>query len=164
MKSRRNRLGMLVLFTVYCLVFLLLVTYSSLTMRQARADTYKWVDEQGRTNYSETPPAGVRYSVIPPPPPADPTVLREQMIRQKQFAEKYEKQRTAADEEKKLLEEDRQARQQNCKLGRERLASYERPGVMLVQPDGSRIRATEEQRQEQIKQSKAIIDEFCPKQ
>ena len=156
---------MLVLFAVYCLVFLLLVTFSSLTMKQVRAETYKWVDQQGRTNYSQTPPpSGVDYSLMPPPPEVDPAAMKEQIAKQKQFAEKYDKQRTAAGAEKKLMEEDRQAREQNCKLGRDRLASYERPGVMLVQPDGSRIRATEEQRQEQIKLSNDIIAEFCPDQ
>lgn len=161
MKSCRSRFTMLVLFAIYCLVFLLLVTFSSFTMKQARADTYKWVDAQGHTNYSATPPPpGVEYSVIAPPPLVDPAKMKEQIEKQKQFAEKYDKQRTAAGAEKKLMEEDRQAREQNCKLGRDRLASYERPGVMLVQPDGSRIRATEEQRQEQIKLSQDIIDEF----
>lgn len=156
---------MLVLFAVYCLVFLLLVTFSSLTMKQVRAETYKWVDQQGRTNYSQTPPpSGVDYSLMPPPPEVDPAAMKEQIAKQKQFAEKYDKQRTAAGAEKKLMEEDRQAREQNCTLGRDRLASYERPGVMLVQPDGSRIRATEEQRQEQIKLSNDIIAEFCPDQ
>lgn len=87
--------------------------------------------------------------------------MNERVEKQKEFAEKYARQRTAADAEKKLIEEDKQARQQNCQLGRDRLASYERPGVLLVQPDGSRIRATEEQRQEQIKQSQDIIAEFC---
>ena len=87
--------------------------------------------------------------------------MNQHIEKQKQFSEKYARQRTAADEENRLIQENKQARQQNCQLGRDRLASYERPGVLLVQPDGSRIRATEEQRQEQIKLSQDIITEFC---
>jgi hypothetical protein len=43
----------------------------------AVATTYKWVDERGQVNYSDTPPSGITYEIVPdphhvpaPPPPA----------------------------------------------------------------------------------------------
>lgn len=43
----------------------------------AVATTYKWVDERGQVHYSDTPPSGVTYEIVPaphhvpaPPPPA----------------------------------------------------------------------------------------------
>lgn len=154
---------MLVIFAVYCLVFLLLVTFSSTRMNIARADTYKWVDGQGNTHYTQTAPApGIEYSTIAPPPRVDPAPLKGRIDAQNRYVDKYQEQRSAGEEEKRLIEEDKQARRENCKLGHDRLASYQRPGVMLVQADGSRIRATEEQRQEQIKISEDMIKEFCP--
>ena len=43
----------------------------------AVATTYKWVDERGQAHYSDTPPSGVTYQIVPdphhvpaPPPPA----------------------------------------------------------------------------------------------
>lgn len=43
----------------------------------AVAATYKWVDERGQVHYSDTPPSGVTYEIVPaphhvpaPPPPA----------------------------------------------------------------------------------------------
>ena len=163
MKNYRSRFTMLVIFAVYCLVFLLLVTFSSTVLNIARADTYKWVDDQGNTHYSQMPPEpGVEYSTIAPPPRVDAATLKSRVNEQQQYVDKYQQQRSVSQEEKRLIEEDKLARQQNCKLGHDRLASYQRPGVMLVQADGSRVRATEEQRQEQIKISEDMIKEFCP--
>jgi hypothetical protein len=130
----------------------------------AQAEMYKWVDAQGNTHYTQSPPPDdIQYSTVAPPPKVEPGQANERIQRQKQIVDTIQKQRSAAQEEQRLVDEDKQAREQNCKLGRDRLASYERPGVMLPQPDGSRIRATEEQRQEQIKISREMIAEFCPK-
>ena len=51
--------------------------------------------------------------------------------------------------------------EKNCQMARERLASYTRPRVRFVQEDGTRVTATEEERQEQIKKSEDMIKEFC---
>ena len=44
----------------------------------ASAAMYKWVDENGRTAYGDTPPAGVKAERLTSgPPPADPAAVRD---------------------------------------------------------------------------------------
>lgn len=61
------------------------------------ADTYKWVDEKGVTNYSSTPPPGAakaqvieeRVSVVPTDPALGPAIaeMRVQAARRAEFVE-----------------------------------------------------------------------------
>ena len=60
-----------------------------------------------------------------------------------------------------LKKAEREKKQANCETARARLASYAEPRVSFVQDDGSRVRATEEERQQQITKSKELIKEFC---
>ena len=63
----------------------------------AGADTYKWVDEKGVTNYSSTPPPGAakaqvieeRVSVVPTDPALGPAIaeMRVQAARRAEFVE-----------------------------------------------------------------------------
>ena len=48
-----------------------------------------------------------------------------------------------------------------CEKARARLESWQRPRVDYIEPDGTSRRATEEERQAEIKKSQESIDEFC---
>jgi len=76
----------------------------------AGADTYKWVDEKGVTNYSSTPPPGAakaqvieeRVSVVPTDPALGPAIaeMRVQAARRAEFVELawLQRQRLMADQ------------------------------------------------------------------
>ena len=104
----------------------------------AHAQLYKWVDENGHTQYSDRPPpAGVKSEKIDkgrnvaPPPPAAPgkaapsAATREMEFRKRQMsAEELQK-----EEEKK--EKEAAAKQENCDIARSRLKSLEDGGRIL---------------------------------
>jgi hypothetical protein len=128
----------------------------------ASAAMYKWVDEEGNTHYTQSPPPGdVQAETIAPPPRVNTRNAVEQLKEQQEKADELRNQRLEVAEEQRKNEEELARKKANCELARKRLASYEEPRVKFVQEDGSRVRATEEERLEQIKISQEMIDEFC---
>jgi hypothetical protein len=128
----------------------------------ASAAMYKWVDEDGNTHYTQSPPPGdIQAETIGPPPKVNTKEAVEQLQEQQQKLEEISKQKQEAIEAQSKADEELARKKANCELARERLASYTEPRVKFVQADGSRVRATEEERQEQIKISQEMIDEFC---
>jgi len=128
----------------------------------AYAAMFKWVDEEGNVQYTQSPPpAGIEAETIQPPPPVDSDAALKQLKENQTQSDDYFKQQQKevdkmADEDKKLA-----MQKKNCEMARARLDSYSRPRVKFVQEDGSRVAATEEERQEQIKKSEDMIKEFC---
>ncbi len=124
---------------------------------------YKWVDEQGVTHYSQTPPAGVEATPLdvatgaPAGGAAGETLERYRKVlappkpaQEKEAGRKVDPAKEA------------EARARNCKVARERLAILTaRSRILVLKPDGSSERLTEEQRQAEIKRMKAIIAANC---
>jgi hypothetical protein len=78
------------------------------------AALYKWTDENGRTVYGDTPPAGVKAErVNAAAPPADPNAVREMATKDAQIKAR---QRTRAEEEAKAekAQADAKAKGERC--------------------------------------------------
>jgi hypothetical protein len=129
----------------------------------AAAAIYKWVDENGQVQYTETPPpGGVESSEIKPPPePADQkgTIEREERL-EKALDERRESRDAAAKQAAEDAEYEKQ-KGERCEAAKRRLEQAERPLTNFVDADGTQRRATEEERQEQIKQSQEQVKKFC---
>lgn len=126
------------------------------------AGTYKWVDEDGNVQYTQTPPpAGIEAETIKPPPKIDTEKALMDLKEQEEKAAKLRQDRldSAKKEEEAMAELNLQKK--NCEMARARLASYDQPMVKFVQEDGTRVRATEEERQAEIAKSQEMIKEFC---
>ncbi|MGH8119292.1 MAG: DUF4124 domain-containing protein [Gammaproteobacteria bacterium] len=128
----------------------------------AYAAMYKWVDEEGNVQYTQSPPpAGIEAETIKPPPAVDSDAAIKQMHEDDKKAGELLKQREEQ-VDKDAQEAAKVAMQKkNCEMAKARLESYTRPRIRFVQEDGSRVTATEEERQEQIKKSEDMIKEFC---
>jgi len=128
------------------------------------AEIFKWVDENGQTHYSQTPPAsGQAVTVdVPPPPPIDPEQARDEietLIEQQQEAEKTEQ----LEQQKREEEAQQQAfRDENCRIAQENLTTYQNnPGRRVVDAEGNVTRMVEEDRQQKMQEFQQQIDEFC---
>lgn len=78
------------------------------------AALYKWTDDNGRTVYGDTPPAGVKAErVNAAAPPADPNAVREMATKDAQIKAR---QRTRAEEEAKAekAQADAKAKGERC--------------------------------------------------
>ena len=128
----------------------------------AYAAMYKWVDEHGNVQYTQTPPpAGIEAETIQPPPEVDTSTAIKQMEEENSQVDKLHKKRLEQAEKKAKEDEALALQKKNCEMARARLESYARPRVKFAQEDGTRVTATEEERQEQIRKSEDMIKEFC---
>jgi Skp family chaperone for outer membrane proteins len=128
----------------------------------ALAEMYKWVDENGETHYTQSPPPGdIKAETIKPPPAVDSTAAQKELDELSKGLdtrrEGREKEATTATEEQQYQE----ARKQKCEQAQRRLQQAERPLTNFVDADGTERRATEEERQQQIGGAKQQVKEFC---
>lgn len=142
-----------------CLALMALVLSFSV-----HAQIYKWVDENGQTNYSQQPPASGEAQQIDVPPP--PTIDTEQA--QQEVDELIEQQEAAEQAEQEAQQQARQEaeqqaiREENCRIARQNLEQYQNnPGRRVIDEDGNVTRLREEVRQQKMQEFQQQIDEFC---
>jgi len=126
------------------------------------AEMYKWVDEDGNTHYSQSPPINnTNVEIINPPGTVDTKGAAEVLDDQKKTVDKLRDDRIAAKKEKQKTEEEITRKKEDCQKAKARLASYQRPRVQTQNEDGTRSFMPEEERQAQIKKSQAYVDKVC---
>jgi len=143
-----------------CFLFITLVLVNT-----AYADVYKWVDDEGNTNYSQQAPKDQQVELIKAPPP--PALSPE--IAQQQVDELIEQQNslTQAKQEQRQLDKqaasDKQQREDYCKTSRQNLQQLKNsPGRRMVDAEGNVTRPSEEERQQKIAKLQQDIQENCP--
>lgn len=130
----------------------------------AQAAMYKWVDENGVTQYSQFPPPSREYqTVVPPPPPAeDPEGAQKRLEELMKRQDESYKARTEAAEKQKQATAEAERRKQNCSTARANLEKLTTGGNRrLIGPDGVAYYPTEEERQQRIAEARKQIEEFC---
>lgn len=130
----------------------------------AHGTVYKWVDDQGITHYSQTPPPAKQFNTVePPPPPAqDPQQAAKKL---QEMQQSMDEKRQARDEQAKQqdqrsaeLEADRKA----CQEARKRLEVLQSHGrIRAHSPDGESRILTPEQRQAHIAKTRQVIAGTC---
>ncbi len=130
----------------------------------SQAAMYKWVDEDGQTVYSQTPPpSGQSTRIKPPPPPAETPEEARQRLNQRlqKFEDKAEDKELAGQKEAKD-EELAEVFKRNCAAAQNNLFFLEsNPRKLVGQPDGSYVRITEEERQQKMQEAREQVERFC---
>lgn len=129
------------------------------------AETYRWVDENGATVYSQSPPPAGRQAetIKPPPPPAiTPEEARRKLDEQRQFLEDRREDREIGKEKTAAGKEETQRRSQNCQAARANLKQLEgNTQVRMRDADGQYRRYTEEERQAKMAEARQQIEQYC---
>jgi hypothetical protein len=126
---------------------------------------YKWVDQNGATQYTQfPPPSGMEVlEVRSAPPPADDPAAERARIQQESEAmdERMEERKEAAAKAEQRAK-NRKIREQNCTTARKNLTELQQGGIKRYRlPDGTVLRLTEEDRQKRIAETEAEIAENC---
>ena len=128
----------------------------------ARAEMYKWVDENGSVHYTqERPPPGIKGDTIKPPPPVDSGVADEQLESTNELLNDAREGRAKTAEEAKLAKDNKAFNEENCRRAKQTVAAYQVPNALVEQPDGSRTRYTEEERLKGLAEAEGHVKEFC---
>jgi hypothetical protein len=149
-----NNMTRLFLFTALILI----------TTTLAAGKMYRWVDENGVTQYTQSPPPkGDATEVKPPPPPAvSPEEAQRKLNAQRQQLEDLREDRSLAKQKTKEGKEEKELNTKNCQLARNNLKRLqENPRGRWMQKDGQQTRYSDEERQTKIKEAQDQIQEFC---
>lgn len=131
-------------------------------LQHTLATAYKWVDEDGNTHYTQTPPPGdTPGEAINRPPKVDTEAARSAIKSLTERADKLQAERAEKAEQRRqqLAQEAEQATL--CQQARASRASYERPRVNEVMADGSRRAMGEEERQAGLARARNLVSRFC---
>lgn len=143
------------------LLFTLIALFASTPLA---AKTYRWVDENGVTVYSQKPPpSGQATEIKPPPPPAtSPEEAQSKLDEQRQKLEDLREDRELKKKESGEKKAEAKRKKSNCEAAQRNLAGLiSRPHARQKGPDGEYHHIDEEARQEKITEAKKDIQENC---
>ena len=131
----------------------------------SQAKMYKWVDADGNTHYTQTPPPdGITKEDLNLP--ASVNLDNKEAI--EAFEGQQNKKDELAEENKKTeKEENRSAehtalKKENCRKAKAKLENVQNTGrIRAVDESGNIVRATEEERQRRITEAQANIKKWC---
>jgi hypothetical protein len=145
---------------------LLLIAAALAFSATAAAQTYKWVDKDGKVRYGDTPPPDARAQRLKPPPgPAEaPAAAPDGKKPLSPEAAFRKRQQEKADAEQKAQKEadDAQRRRENCESAQGRLRLLESGArVTTTNKDGEREFISDEARARDIERTRKAVSEAC---
>lgn len=128
----------------------------------AAAEIYRWVDAQGQTHFSDSPPAGTAARSVPvaPAPPA-PAASRPGVVEQaRRLAAEHEQAEAAQVAQRQREQGDAQARRQACATAIQQLETLRRGGPVVL-ADKPAIALPDDQRDGEIARLQAEAARHC---
>ena len=134
-----------------------------LLVSTAQGKSYRWVDENGVTHYSQRPPVEQKsVEIKPPPPPATPPDEAWKELNAKRLKLEDAREDRKEDTEQAKKEADyKKKRAEVCTAARNNLAAYEGPPGLVQTPNGEYKRFTEEEREAKRQEARKLIQEYC---
>jgi hypothetical protein len=162
---RRMRAAMTTRFSAMDL-FAIVIALLIVTAPNANAKIYKWVDADGKVQYSQTPPPEGQFNEVKPgPPPGEsPDAADRELQDHLQRQEESENQDEADKMAKKEMASKQAKLEQDCGNARSELSKLENnSGPRLsVMENGVMVRGmSEDERQSRIAEAKKFISENC---
>jgi hypothetical protein len=141
----------------------------------AAAQAYRWVDQDGRVRYGDTPPPGIKAtplkvpsggaSVAPAAPDAAAKGARKGALTPAEQERDFRKRQADAQkagEKSAQAERDAEAKRENCARARETLAGLE-SGQRIVRTgaDGERYYLDDAQREAEAARARESVNSWC---
>lgn len=149
-------------------VICLLLSLGAVWLVSADAAVYRWVDENGRTQFGDRPPVGrsadevkIRKQAQPAGSGA-PANAGQRLELQQRMLDAYRDEREAKQQarEKKAAQEAK--RKRACAQAKDQLRSFEAAGALYkLQPDGSRRYLSDQEYQATLRETRARVKQYC---
>ncbi len=136
----------------------------SIWLLPAAARTYRWVDENGTTIYSQSPPPNGKATIIKPPPPSpsQPGETMKKLKARLDAIDETNKKKNEAKDKEDIAAKNAAIKRQNCENAKKNLTTLEQHArVRLKGEDGSYKMLSEEERTAQIDKAKEAIKNNC---
>ena len=126
------------------------------------AEMYKWVDEEGNTQYTQQPPPdGINAETLQPPPRVDTEKAVNELEEKLENFDKQRDDKLKQEEEAMKTAEEESEYQQKCDKARKQLADLQRPRITTTDEKGNRSRMPEEERVAAIDKLNESIAKNC---
>ena len=134
----------------------------------AQAQQYKWVDKDGKVQYGDTPPPGVKATRLKPPPgssQAPPSAAKKDAEKALSPEGAFRKrQQEAKDKDEKAAKEraDAESKRTNCEAAQatvRQIQSGQRMSTMNAA--GERVYIDDEQRAKEVERAQRAASEWC---
>lgn len=128
----------------------------------AAGEIYRWVDAQGQTHFSDSPPAGAAARVVPvaPAPPAPGTSRLGVVEQARSLAAERDQAEAAQAAQRQHDQDDAQARRRACATAIQQLETLRRGGP-VVRADNPAVALPDDQRDGEIARLQSDAARFC---
>jgi hypothetical protein len=149
-----------------------LLLIASLAFAGAAAAQYKWVDKDGRVQYGDTPPPGVKYSPLrrPPPPLSQPEASDKKddpkkgpLTASEKDAE-FRKRRQEAEQDRQKqakAQQEAEGKRENCARAQESLRGLEGGRVARTDAKGERYFLDDAQLAQETVKARQVAQQWC---
>ncbi|MGK0297488.1 MAG: hypothetical protein ACI9XC_001096 [Gammaproteobacteria bacterium] len=128
----------------------------------SQAEMYKWVDENGVTQFTQSrPPGETDVEIIEVKTKPASTSALKNLESQIKRADGLREKRLETEENKRIDKENQAVVVENCRRSRARLQSYSVPNALREQEDGSRARVDEDARQRELVAAREMVQKYC---
>ena len=146
------------------LILSLTLFTASITSLNSSAEIYRWVDEHGKTQFSDRPVRGKTTNTIEVDTTKNSYGGGEVLNRQRDLLERYEDQDQQSEKDQqqaKLDKENEEKLKSRCLRAKDKLARYERGLLYTLDDQGERVYFSEEKRERKIEEYRQTINENC---
>ncbi|NIT63896.1 MAG: DUF4124 domain-containing protein [Gammaproteobacteria bacterium] len=133
-----------------------------LAVPAARAEIYRWVDEQGNVHYGDRPAGQDAEGVeVDAGPRRDPEAERRRARRRK-LLEAMEEEQEIERRQQEQAQAERKERERRCRIARNRLDSYRRANVIYgYDESGNRRYLNDSERERAIAEARQAVEHWC---
>jgi hypothetical protein len=130
----------------------------------AHAEIYRWVDKNGKTQFSDRPLRGKASNQIDVDTSKNSYGGGTVLNRQRDLLDRYKNedlQSKKAKQQAKVDQEKREEFQAVCIRAKDKLLNFERSSIYTLNDEGERVYYSEEKRERRIEELRQTITKYC---
>jgi hypothetical protein len=129
----------------------------------AGAQQYRWTDKDGRVQYGDTPPPGVKATPLraPAPAAASPAAKSPSSAEKDAALRKRQLEAGKASDKQAAAEKDAELKQQNCANAQDAVRTLEQGRVRRLDAKGEFIFLDDNQLAQEMARAKKAVAEWC---
>jgi hypothetical protein len=129
----------------------------------AFAQQYRWTDENGRVQYGDTPPPGVKATPLraPATPPAAPAAKAPTAAEKEAAARKRQQEAGKASEKQAVADKNAEIKKQNCATAQDAVRILSQGRVRRIDSKGEFVYLDDNQINDEMAKAKKSVAEWC---
>ncbi len=128
------------------------------------AEIYRWVDENGKTQFSDRPIRGQNANEVKVDTGKNSYGGGDVLSRQRDLLDRYKDQDEQSEKAKQQAQKDKEDEQKlkaACLRSKDKLANFERSVLYTLDDQGERVYYSEEKREQRIEELRQSIAKYC---